>query len=41
MEIFLAKHMTLFAVTLKVIAGIVYFFIYQPICLDKTMVEEE
>ena len=33
--------MKLFAVTLKVIVGIVYFFIYQPICLDKTMLEEE
>ena len=33
--------MTLFTVTLKVIAGIVYFFIFQPICLDKTMMEEE
>ena len=33
--------MTLFAVTLKVIAGIVYLFIYQPICFDKKMLEEE
>ena len=40
-EQFFAKHMTLFAVTIKVIAGIIYFFIYQPICLEKTMMEEE
>ena len=38
---FLQKHMTLFAVTLNIIASIVYFFIYQPICFENTMLEEE
>ena len=33
--------MTLFAVTLKVVRGIVYLFFYQPICFDNTMLEEE